>query len=272
MADLTQRPAPVLRQAPGHTPTRISPLTRERRQTLYLLSELRDFAPVFLDTEVDMTALLAHREAAKQAGTRYSVVSYVLCAAGRALAAHPEANAAIRGRLRPRTARYERANGKVALDKVMGGRRVVLSGVIPGADTAALEVIQRGVEDLRDADPDTAPRFGPVRALQRLPVPLGRLAFRIRARSLRQRPDLLGTFSVTSLGHGVVDGFHSVGGTTVTFGVGRIQDRPVVRGGLLAAAPVMRLNLAFDHRVIDGAEAADVLADVRERLEARPAG
>jgi hypothetical protein len=30
----------------------------------------------------------------------------------------------------------------------------------------------------------------------------------------------------------------------------------------------MRLNLAFDHRVIDGAEAADVLADIKAGLEA----
>ncbi|HEY3870268.1 MAG TPA: 2-oxo acid dehydrogenase subunit E2 [Actinocrinis sp.] len=269
----THESALVPAAGPGRpAPLRIRPLARERRQTLHLLAELRGVVPVFLDTEVDMTAVREHREAARRAGSRYSIVSYVLSAAGRALAEHPEANAAVRGRLHPRVARYPRANGKVTLDKVMNGRRVVLSAVLPGTDTASLDEIQRGLEDLRDADPDTAPRFAPVRALQRLPVPAGRLAFRARARPLRRRPDLLGTYSVTSLGHGVVDGFHSVGGTTATFGVGRIRDRPVVRDGLLSVAPVMRLNLAFDHRVIDGAEAADLLADVQERLETRPAG
>ncbi|MEU4746675.1 2-oxo acid dehydrogenase subunit E2, partial [Actinosynnema sp. NPDC023658] len=86
-------------------------------------------------------------------------------------------------------------------------------------------------------------------------------------RSLTRRPGLLGTFAVTSLGHRPVDGFHSVGGTTITLGLGRTADRPVVRDGVVAVAPVMRLNLAFDHRVVDGAEAADVLAEIRAGLQ-----
>jgi len=113
----------------------------------------------------------------------------------------------------------------------------------------------------------SAPEFAAVRLLHRMPAWLGRPAFRLRARSLAQRQALFGTVAVTSLGHRPVDGFHSVGGTTVTFGVGRIADRPVVRERQVTAAPVMRLSMAFDHRVIDGAEAADLLADVKAGLE-----
>jgi pyruvate/2-oxoglutarate dehydrogenase complex dihydrolipoamide acyltransferase (E2) component len=40
-----------------------------------------------------------------------------------------------------------------------------------------------------------------------------------------------------------------------------------VRDGALAVAPLMRLSLAFDHRVIDGAEAADVLTEIKDGLE-----
>jgi pyruvate/2-oxoglutarate dehydrogenase complex dihydrolipoamide acyltransferase (E2) component len=40
-----------------------------------------------------------------------------------------------------------------------------------------------------------------------------------------------------------------------------------VREGRIVVAPVLRLSLAFDHRVIDGAEAADVLTEVKEALE-----
>jgi pyruvate/2-oxoglutarate dehydrogenase complex dihydrolipoamide acyltransferase (E2) component len=87
------------------------------------------------------------------------------------------------------------------------------------------------------------------------------------ARSPRRRTDVLGTLAVTSLGHRPVDGFHSNGGTTITLGVGRVLDRPVVRGAEIVSAPVMRLSLAFDHRVIDGAEAADVLGDLVAALE-----
>lgn len=239
----------------------------ERRQTLYLLGEVRHASPVFLDTEVDMTRVREHRDAARADGRRISVVSYVVQAAGRTLLDHPDANAAVRGRLRPRIARYTEVNGKVTFDKKLNDQRVVLSTVLPDVHRAGLAEIQERIDRFRDADADTMPEFARIRTLQRLPVPLGRLVFRAGVRPLGRRAALLGTFSVTSLGHRPVDGFHSAGGTTLTFGLGRITDRAVVRAGQLAVAPVLRLNLAFDHRVIDGAAAADVLGQVREALE-----
>lgn len=245
----------------------IRPAARERRHTVYFLQELRPFSPVFLDTSVDMTRITEHRAAARAGGRRYSVVSYVLHAAGRVLAKHPEANAAVGGRLRPKVARYGEVNAKLTLDKRFGDQRVVLSSVIPDIHLAELDDVQRKVEYLRDGDAETMPEFAGLRRLQRLPGPLARAAFRAAVRPLRSRPERFGTFALTSLGHRPVDGFHSVGGTTVTLGLGRVADQPVVRAGELAVAPVMRLNLCFDHRVIDGAEAADVLADLKDALE-----
>jgi pyruvate/2-oxoglutarate dehydrogenase complex dihydrolipoamide acyltransferase (E2) component len=244
-----------------------TPMARERRHTLVFLDEIRSAAPVFLDTEVDMSAVLAHRDAARDDGRRYSVVTYLLLAAGRVLSAHPEANAAIRGRLRPRVARYAEVSGKLTLDKTLNGRRIVLAAVLPGLDHASLAEIQDGIRHHQEADPARAPEFGGARLLHRLPRPLAALAYRAGVRPLARRPAIFGTFALTSLGHRPVDGFHSVGGTTITIGAGRIADRPVVREGCLTVAPVMRLSLAFDHRVIDGAEAADVLADLKTALE-----
>lgn len=243
-----------------------TPVARERRHTLYFLREIRAFSPVFLDTEIDMTGVCRHRDAARQAGRRYSVVTYVLRAAGRALAKHPDANAAVTGR-RPRIARYREVNGKLTLDRTLGGRRVVLAAVLPRLDEADLDDIQRQVDHYRDGDPAQMPEFAGVRLLHRLPWSLGAAAFRSAFRPLRRRAELFGTFAVTSLGHGPVDGFHSVGGTTVTLGVGRMLDRPVARAGQVVVAPVLRLSLAFDHRVIDGAEACDLLADIKDGLE-----
>lgn len=237
----------------------------ERRHTLYFLEEIRGFAPVFLDTEIDVTALSAHRAACEG---RYSLTTYVVAAAGRVLARRPEANAGIRGRFLPRVARYSQVNAKVTFDKTVNGTRVVLSAVVPDVDGAGLEEIQRHVDRFRDGDPAGMPEFAGLRVLDRLPVPVGRLLFRAVVRPLRSRPERFGTFAVTSLAHRPVDSFHSVGGTTVTLGLGRVVDRPVVRGGEVRVAPVMRLSLAFDHRVIDGAEAADVLAEVRDELQA----
>ncbi|MFJ9891632.1 2-oxo acid dehydrogenase subunit E2 [Streptomyces sp. NPDC091287] len=244
----------------------IAAIARERRHTLFFLNEIRPFAPVHLDTEVDMSGVLAHRDA-HRGGGRLSLVTYVLHSAARVIAAHPEANAAIRGRRRPKVARYGEVSGKVALDKRVGGRRVVVSAVLPDLDRADLKGIQHELERYRDGDPETMPEFASMLLLHRLPTALARAAYRRAVRSLIDRPRFFGTFAVTSLGHRAVDGFHSVGGTTVTFGMGRVVERPVVRDGEVTSAPVMRLNLTFDHRVIDGAEAADILTEVKEALE-----
>ncbi|TCO62327.1 2-oxo acid dehydrogenase subunit E2 [Actinocrispum wychmicini] len=238
---------------------RTTRIARERRHTLHFLDETRKIAPVFLDTEIDMTRVQRHR-----AAEGLSYVTYVLHSTARVLARHPQANAAIRGR---RIARYSSVDGKLALDKRLNGERIVLAAVLPGLDKADLAEIQEQVDHYRDGDPAQMPEFAGARALHRLPWPLGALAFRLVVRPLRTRAVRLGTFAVTSLGHRSVDGFYSVGGTTITIGVGRIVDRPVVRDGQIVVAPVMRLNLTFDHRVIDGAEAADVLTEIKETLE-----
>lgn len=248
-------------------PAIVGPLPRQRRHTLHFLAGIRSFSPVFLDTDVDMTAVTGHREAARRDGVRYSLVSYVLFAAARVLVAHPEANAAISGRLRPRLAHYPSACGKVAFDRTVDGHRVVLTTVLPDLDRTSLDDLQRQLDQCRGADPATAPQFAGARAMHRLPVPVGRLLMRGAVSSLQRRRTLMGTFAVSSLGHRPVDGFYSVGGTTVTLGLGRVADRPVAVDGRVEVRPVMRLSLTFDHRVIDGAEAADVLADLKQALE-----
>ncbi|MFE0178060.1 2-oxo acid dehydrogenase subunit E2 [Streptomyces sp. NPDC059002] len=246
---------------------RPSPPARERLHTLYFLAGIRSFSPVHLDTEVEMDGVLAHRASTATDARRYSVVSYVLHTTARVLKEHPHANAALNGRLRPRVAEYPSVNGKLALDATLSGRRVVLSAVFPGLERADLDEIQDQVDHYRNADFDALPEFAGVRALHKVPRWLGGRLFRRTVGPLSARAERLGTFSVSSLGHRPVDGFHSVGGTTVTLGVGRITDRPVVRDGEVVIAPVMRLSLTFDHRVIDGAEAADVLGEIKDGLE-----
>ncbi|MGI5350893.1 2-oxo acid dehydrogenase subunit E2 [Streptomyces sp. CA-250714] len=246
---------------------RAQPFPRERRHTAYFLREIRAYAPVFLGAEIDMTAVRRHQQDARARGDRFSTVTYVLYAAARVLAAHPAANAALRDRLRPRVAHYDTVAAKLTLDKTMGGRRVVLSAVLPDVHLRSLRDIAEETARFRDGDPDTMPEFAGVRALHRLPGPLGQLAYRLGTRPLRRRITTNGTFSVTSLGHRPVTSFHSVGGTTVTLGLGAVTDRPVVRDGAVAVAPVLPLSLTFDHRMIDGAEAADVLGDIKQALE-----
>jgi pyruvate/2-oxoglutarate dehydrogenase complex dihydrolipoamide acyltransferase (E2) component len=246
---------------------RTQPIARQRLHTLHFLQELRPFASVFLDTEVDMGRVLQHRSGQWRQGRPYSLVTYIMYASGRVLARHPEANAAIRGRFRPRIAYYASVDGKLTLDKTLAGQRVVVAAVLPGVDRSDLDEIQRQVEHYHEGDVAAMPEFAGMRALHRLPWPLRPAAYRWAVRPLRKRKAVNGTFAVTSLGHRPVDGFYSAGGTTITLGVGRVLDRPVVHDGKVAVAPVMRLSLTFDHRVVDGAEAADVLRDIRTSLE-----
>jgi 2-oxoisovalerate dehydrogenase E2 component (dihydrolipoyl transacylase) len=53
-------------------------------------------------------------------------------------------------------------------------------------------------------------------------------------------------------------------------GVNRIVEKPVVRAGRVVVRKTMNLSSSFDHRVIDGADAAAFVQEVRARLE-RPA-
>lgn len=230
---------------------------RARRHTRYFLDWARAAAPVRLGAEVDMTGVEAHRAAARAAGVPCSVVSYLLYAAGRVLARHPEANAAAVGGLFPRTVRFDRIHAKLAIDSGPGSQRRVHTAVLPDIDRLSLAELQRLVEHHRDDH--SAGNADAARLLARLPAPVGRLAFRAAMARSSRRPALLGTVAVSSLGHRRVDTFDAFGGTAVTLTAGRIAPRPT---------PVLRLGLTFDHRVIDGAAAADVLDEIVHLLEA----
>jgi len=51
-------------------------------------------------------------------------------------------------------------------------------------------------------------------------------------------------------------------------GVNKIVARPVVRDGAIVVRQMMNLSSSFDHRVVDGWDAAEFIQDVRARLEA----
>lgn len=242
-------------------------LAAQRKHTLYFLRHARATAPVFLDTDVDMTTVVADRERVREAGGNRSVISYVLAAVTRVLQRHPEANSAVSNGLLPKVVRHTEVRPKVAMDRTLNGQRVVLSAVLPDLRSTGLDRIQHELEHCRDTPAPDLPQLRGTLLLHRLPTWLGWPAFRLTLAKLPRRADLMGTVAVSSLGHRDVNGFHAVGGTAITVNLGQIRQQPVVRGGAVTAAPVLRLNLAFDHRVIDGAEAADVVTEIKQDLE-----
>ena len=50
-------------------------------------------------------------------------------------------------------------------------------------------------------------------------------------------------------------------------GVNRIVDKPVVRAGAVVVRQTMNLSSSFDHRIVDGADAAAFVQSVRALLE-----
>ena len=82
--------------------------------------------------------------------------------------------------------------------------------------------------------------------------------------------DLKGsTFTITNVG--------SIGGIFATpiinypeaaiLGLGRIYEKPVAIGGKVQVRNVLPLSLSFDHRILDGAEAAKFIDLVIKHLE-----
>ena len=95
------------------------------------------------------------------------------------------------------------------------------------------------------------------------------LTERARNRSITRDEMQGGTFSITNFG--------SVGGEyatpiinhpeTAILGLGSIEQRPVAEAGEVGARHTLPLSLSIDHRVIDGAEAAQFVNTVIEYLE-----
>lgn len=220
---------------------------------------------MFLDTDVDLSRITAYRETAE--GGDFSVLCFVLRSLARVLPRHPACLAAAGGGLVPRLAWHEEVRPKIAMDREVSGQRVVLSAVLPDLRGLDLAEIRAELVRRRETPVDGQPELRGTMLLHRLPARVGWAAFRAALAKPAKRPGLMGTVAVSSLGHRAVNGFHALGGTTLTFNLGQVRPTPIVREGVVVIAPVLRLNLCFDHRVVDGAEAADVLTELKEDLE-----
>ena len=142
-------------------------------------------------------------------------------------------------------------------------------------DDAAGEIIQRGRRHIGLATATDAGLIVPVvRDADRLSVvelaaEIERLAGLTRA-GKAAREDLSGsTFTITSLG--------ALGGLLATpiinhpevaiLGVHKIARRPAVRGDSIVIRELMNLSISVDHRVVDGYDAAQFIAEIKATLE-----
>lgn len=191
--------------------------------------------------EVDVTALETLRAElnARHAQTRgrLTLLPFVLRAVVRAVREHPKVNA-----------RFDDEAGVVALHSA------VHAGIATHTDAGLL------VPVLRDAQEHD---------LWSSATEIARLAALARS-GKAGRDELSGsTITITSLG--------ALGGVVSTpvinrpevaiVGVNRIVERPAIRAGVVGACRTMNLSSSFDHRVIDGMDAARFVQSVRAFLE-----
>jgi len=92
-----------------------------------------------------------------------------------------------------------------------------------------------------------------------------------RAREGKIRPDELdgGTFNISNLGMFDVVEFGAIisPGQTGILAVGAVRQVPVVRDGAIVVGEMMFATVSADHRIADGASAAQLLQEIRRLLE-----
>jgi pyruvate dehydrogenase E2 component (dihydrolipoamide acetyltransferase) len=176
------------------------------------------------------------RAEAEAAGFKLTFLPFVVKAVCRALQEHPQFNASL-DRTGENLILKRYLHVGVAVDTEHG----LVVPVIRDADRHGIFELARIVQDLSE---------------------------RARSRKLSPADMQGGSFSISSLG--------GIGGTAFTpivnhpevaiLGVSRMEWRPVWRDGAFVPRLVLPLSLSYDHRVIDGADAARFSARVAELL------
>lgn len=231
---------PVSQQVPGVKNFHDAPLSGMRKAIARRLTESKTTVPHFyVSIDVEMDALLALRKQINQdslpAGLKATVNDLVLKALGGALVDVPAANASWQGE---DIRRYSTVDVSVAIATTDG----LLTPVVRGLENLSLSSLGRTMGDYKE---------------------------RAAAGRIRQQELDGGSFSLTNLGMYGTREFSAILNPPQAgiLAVGAAEQRPVVRAGQLAVATVMSCTLSADHRVIDGAVAAQLLAAFKARIE-----
>jgi pyruvate dehydrogenase E2 component (dihydrolipoamide acetyltransferase) len=179
-----------------------------------------------------------HQKRAGEGSAELTLTVFLVKAVAMALGAHPRFNASL-----------DHTTGELVW------KRYYNIGVAVDTDQGLVVPVVRGVER---------------KGIRELSSELAALVTRTRAGKATLEDLRGGTFTVTNTG--------ALGGTGATpiinypevaiLGVGRARLTPVVRDGQIMPRLVLPLSLAFDHRVIDGMEAARFSTDLVGLLEA----
>jgi pyruvate dehydrogenase E2 component (dihydrolipoyllysine-residue acetyltransferase) len=189
----------------------------------------------FLVRELEASALVemqARRnpEIERARGVRLTITDLLIGLTAKVVAKHPKMNSSWTGN-------GIRVNSEVNISIAMAVQDGVVGAVIHKADSLELGEI----------------------AVQR-----GDLADRAKANRLRPADISGGTFTISNLGMYKVDAFTAIitPPQAAILAVGSITDRVIAVQGQPSVRPMMTLTLSSDHRVVDGARAAEFMKDL----------
>ena len=235
------RPAPAASVAPGEG-DQVVQLTRVRRLIAENMTRSKSTIPHAWQTqEVDMSGVVANRNAnkaafQKQEGFSLTYLPYVMAAALSALREHPEVNSSF-------NETELIVHRDINLGISVGLEDTLLVPVVRRADGLSIAGLARAVNDLAT-----------------------------RARNKQLKADELsgGTFTVNNSGSfGTLFSYSVINpGQAGILTMEAIVDRPMAVNGMIGIKPMMYLCFSFDHRVLDGLQAARFLTSCRKWLEA----
>ena len=214
-------------------------LNANQRVTAKRLSDNAGVPTFRLTSKVEADALMAFRaeinERLAATGDKISLTDLLTRACAVMLRAHPEVNASWNG---DSIIRRGAVNIGIAVALDSG----LIVPVITDADHKSVGQIGRESRDLAD-----------------------------RAKSGKLHPDEFsgGTFSISNLGMYGIDDFTAIINPpeAAILAVGAAVDEPAVRDGELTTRTVITMTMTVDHRVLNGAEAAVFLGDLKSLLE-----
>ncbi len=238
--------SPKAAQAEAPTTTRVAaaedtvvPLTKLRQIIARRMVESTTTIPAFyVSNEIDMAAAIELRKqinAVLPEERKVSVNDLVVKAAALALRQFPNLNALFAG------------------DKIVRKGRVNV-GLAVAVEGGLLTVV------VKDAD---------VKPLAHIAVEAKALVARARAGKV-QGADIEGsTFSVSNLGMYEVENFIAIINPpeAAILAVGSVRETPVIKNGALTTGLRLKATVSADHRVTDGAEAAQFMQAVKRHLE-----
>jgi pyruvate dehydrogenase E2 component (dihydrolipoamide acetyltransferase) len=234
-ASSTAAPVSSTDAQPGESLSQIARLMAER-----MTQSWTTVPHFFLTRDVDCTELMAaHKRLGpaieKSNGAKLTITDLLIAVVARALAKHPIMNASWTGT-------GVRQNAEINISLAMAVKDGVVGAVIHKADSAKLGDISTQRRDLTE-----------------------------RARANRLRPADIsgGTFTISNLGMYQVDAFVAIitPPQAATLAVGTIAKRVVALKGKAAIRPMMTMTLSSDHRVLDGARAAEFLTTLAEAIQ-----